>query len=196
MSIGLGLMAGATALGGVASSIANYQSAKYATDANVAMNRENNQFNANEAALQREFSATEAQKVRDYETQMSNTQYQRAFADAEAAGINPVAALLGSSGASTPSASTASGYAAQSSGFAGAKAADFSPLSQAIGNISYLVTSAMKIKQYEAIIGKNNVYDFTKAMTNSKTAKAVATLSKATKESSWDDLMSELEGLK
>lgn len=60
---------------------------------------------------QNAFNAEEAQKQRDYETEMSNTAYQRQTADMRAAGINP--ALMyggtGASGASTPSGSSASG---------------------------------------------------------------------------------------
>lgn len=50
------------------------------------------------------FSAQQAQLARDYETQMSNTSYQRGVADMQAAGVNP--ALMygqGAAGASTPS---------------------------------------------------------------------------------------------
>lgn len=59
---------------------------------------------------QNAFNAEEAQKNRDWQESMSNTAYQRATADMQAAGLNP--ALMygnGSSGASTPSGSTASG---------------------------------------------------------------------------------------
>lgn len=50
------------------------------------------------------FSAQQAQLARDYDTQMSNTSYQRGVADMQAAGVNP--ALMygqGAAGASTPS---------------------------------------------------------------------------------------------
>lgn len=69
---------------------------------NIAMNRENNQFNADQAQLQR-----------DYETMMSNTAHQREVADLQAAGLNPVLSA-GGMGASTPTGSNAS-----SSNFAG-----------------------------------------------------------------------------
>lgn len=57
------------------------------------------------------FTASEAQKQRDWETQMSNTAYQRQVADMRAAGVNPALAMNGSSGASTPSGASASSVA-------------------------------------------------------------------------------------
>ena len=58
----------------------------------------------------REFSAAEAQKQRDFEERMSNTAYQRAVEDMEKAGINPAMALSnGGPGASTPTGSAAKG---------------------------------------------------------------------------------------
>lgn len=49
------------------------------------------------------FTASEAQKQRDWEEEMSNTAYQRQVKDMQAAGVNPAMAMSGSSGASTPS---------------------------------------------------------------------------------------------
>lgn len=53
------------------------------------------------------FTANEAQKQRDWETDMSNTAYQRQVKDMQAAGINPAMAMNGA-GASTPSGASAS----------------------------------------------------------------------------------------
>ena len=56
---------------------------------------------------QNAFNAQEAQKQRDFEANMSNTQYQRGVADMRAAGINPALAMS-TGGASVPSGAAAS----------------------------------------------------------------------------------------
>lgn len=56
--------------------------------------------------FQNAFNASEAQKQRDFEERMSNTAYQRASADMQAAGYNP-ALMFSQGGASTPSGSSA-----------------------------------------------------------------------------------------
>lgn len=87
----------------------NAQQAEYARD-----------FTAEENRKARNFNSAEAQAERDWQTEMSNTSYQRAMADMKAAGLNPVLAAKfgGASSGSGASASTSSssGAAASSSG--------------------------------------------------------------------------------
>lgn len=68
-------------------------------------------FQSQQAQNSMDFSASQAQKARDYTTQMSNTSYQRAVGDLQAAGLNPMLAYT-NGGASTPSSPAPSGNAA------------------------------------------------------------------------------------
>lgn len=65
-----------------------------------------------------EFNAQEAQKNRDWQTQMSNTEISRRVADLRSVGLNPILAI-NQGGASTPSGATASssGYRSSGSGY-------------------------------------------------------------------------------
>lgn len=67
------------------------------------------------AQEQREWEEAMAQKQMDFQKMMSDTSYQRAKADLEAAGLNPYMALMSASGAGFGGASTPSGGMATSS---------------------------------------------------------------------------------
>lgn len=66
---------------------------------------------------QQAFNSAEAQKARDWQTEMSNTAYQRSVADMEAAGINPNLLAGGGGQASSSAGAVASGSAAARGSF-------------------------------------------------------------------------------
>lgn len=89
-------------------------------------------FEADQAALNRDFQtssareamrfeADQAQLNRDWQEHMSNTAYQRAVQDLQAAGLNPALAYQ-QGGAATTSGATAAGHAAGGSSASGYKA--------------------------------------------------------------------------
>lgn len=55
-------------------------------------NEANRDFNAEQAAVNRTFQQMEAEKQREWYTELSNSAYQRSVADMQAAGINPILA--------------------------------------------------------------------------------------------------------
>lgn len=92
-------------------------------------------FNAEQAAISRDFSALEAQKQRDYEERLANTSYQRAVADLRKAGLNPYLAY-GQGGAFTPSGASAHSASAVAGGSSNMQA-----IMSIVGLIAHTATS-------------------------------------------------------
>lgn len=93
-----GLLSGAgSLLGGFFNSKTSAQNTQEQIQAQEQMQQESERFNAEQSSINR-----------DYQTQMSNTAYQRASADMKAAGLNPMMMFGSGSAASSPSGATAS----------------------------------------------------------------------------------------
>lgn len=107
------------------------------------------QFSSREAQTARQFSSEEAQKQRDFEKYMSDTSYQRQRADLEAAGYNPASIGI-TQGASTPAGSSAQSFNA--SGSAASSGGAFVPQSGIGSYFSNIFSNAI---QYEMAQDKN-----------------------------------------
>ena len=83
--------------------------------------------------MAQDFNAQQAQVNRDWQERMSNTSYQRAVEDLKKAGINPILAFQGMSGASTGTSSAAS--VSPNQGFKANSAQEFAAIMRLLGDV-------------------------------------------------------------
>lgn len=93
------------------------------------------QFQQASAEAAMRFSSSEAEKQRQYETEMSNTAYQRSMADMQKAGLNPILTAAGGGQASTPSVSAQQGVKASGSNSSSAAASIITSALKALTSI-------------------------------------------------------------
>lgn len=155
---------------------------------------QNNAWSAKQAEIQRDwqvaqnkiamdFNASEAAKNRDWQEMMSNTAHQREIADLKAAGLNPVLSASGGNGAAVTSGATASGVT--SSGAKGdtdtsANSAIVGVLSSVLSAQTQLESARLSAQSNQAIADKYTAMEQLVAQMNNSTSRWNSWLSNQT----------------
>lgn len=135
--MGPGLIAAMPAIGGVMSGVGSLIGGRQANRANMAESARNRAFQSDEATTSRNYTSSEAKIQREFQAEMSGSEWQRGVADMRKAGLNPALAYQ-QGGASSPGGAMGSGAAG---GGSQATAADV---------ITPAVSSAMQYKRLNA----------------------------------------------
>lgn len=185
LGAGLAVAAGAESVG---SGLINYGMQKDQQAFNAAEAEKARAWEAEQAAITREYNSVEAQKSRDWSEYMSSSAYQRSVADMKAAGINP--ASLGGAGASSPAAAGNSAHA--SAGNPSVSSAHSAMAHAAVSGISDAIYNGAKLKAMQMLATSPKKSDLVTSL--SAVMREGAALGKAQK-SLGRDFLSKLGGL-
>lgn len=130
-------------------------------------------FQATQADLARHFNAQEAATQRDWSERMANTSYQRAIGDMRAAGLNPMLAYS-QGGAPTPSGSSAAGSPSPAGAMGSSSAAHYSSLPARQNAAQVGLSSAFQALQLSNIVKQGDNIDADTALKKAAAARETA----------------------
>lgn len=166
LTVGL-ITGGANLLGSIFSSSTSASNTAGQIEAQRMAQLQSQQFNAEQAGINREWSAGQAQIGREFQERMSNTAYQRASRDMQAAGLNPMMMFGKGDAASSPAGMIGSSTAASTSTPSVPPFQNRSPVADIGDAVGKALNSAITAKTYdkltEEIAAKNAEIGKTKA---------------------------------
>lgn len=122
----------------------NAEQAQITRDFNAAQAGINREWSAEQASRAMDFSGSQAQQQMDFQREMSGTSYQRAIADLQQAGLNPMLAYS-QGGSSTPGGASGSSSMGSSSSASGPSASGtMANLENELGPVSFSALAAAR----------------------------------------------------